>query len=74
MYGDLAKLGALWDRLAYEIDMVPNPAAVAALSAQLMKAIAMLGEQEKPTTSRVDEIAKKRARGRAAAGRADSAN
>jgi hypothetical protein len=39
-----------------------------------MKAIAVLGEQEKPTTSTVDEIAQKRARRRAAARRADPAN
>lgn len=58
---------ALRDRLAREIDKCSSPRDLAALSRQLVDVLERLAAIKPPTASKVDELAKKRARRRGAA-------
>jgi hypothetical protein len=67
---EMSALTALRDRLAVEVDECRSRRDLAALSRQFMLVVGRLSELQKPVGSRIDEIAKRRARRQAAVGRA----
>jgi hypothetical protein len=63
----MSALTALRDRLAVDLDECRSKRDLAALSRQLVMVLGRLSELQKPVGSRIDEIAKRRARRQAAA-------
>lgn len=72
--GDNHALAALRDRLARDIDAARSPRVVASLSRQFTAVIALMNEMTPPTTTRVDEIAERRAQRQAALRGTETAN
>jgi hypothetical protein len=70
-----ATLRALRNKLAREIDQCEQPRDIAPLAARLTDVMAQLEAIKAPTTSKRDDLARKRAaRRKAAAGRPDAAD
>lgn len=72
--GDNHALAALRDRLARDIDAARSPRVVTSLARQFTAVVALLSEMSPPTTTKVDEIAERRAKRQAALRGTETAN